>query len=119
MSNIQASGDGGAPSAAVQQAAAGIDVLQRSALLKDSLWSSVKLRGQFRAAAYDCSESDVPLAEFATRLVDIYLREQFAASLAAASVERMSRTIGQTLCGDPTSRQRLIDLQRQLTENSA
>lgn len=117
MSSIQASGDGDANSGALRPSAAGIEVLQRSALLKGNLWSSIKLRGQFRAAAFDCSDADVPLSEFATRLVDIYLREQFATSLATASVERMSHTIGETLCGDPTSRQRLIELQRQLTES--
>jgi hypothetical protein len=57
--------------------------------------------------------------EFAIELVAEFLRGRLPASVVEGETfERMSRAIGGTLCSDPVSKQRLIELQKQLLEGS-
>jgi hypothetical protein len=55
------------------------------------------------------------LEEFVVELVETFLSNRFPATVSTAEyLKQMSRSIGQTLCSDPLSRQRLVDFHQHL-----
>ncbi len=60
-------------------------------------------------------ESQMEFAESTTRIIEAFLYKRFPKTLAnQKNLRRMSESIAQTLCGDPTSRQRVVEFLQHL-----
>jgi hypothetical protein len=68
-----------------------------------------------RHVARQLSASGCSFSDFIVAIIAEFLRRRLPASvLSQTSLDRMSLTIGATLCADPSSKQRLLALQEQL-----
>jgi hypothetical protein len=71
-----------------------------------------------RDVAIDCHNRGATLLEFAIDLVRCLINVRMPAGTTAATIAKMSETIGTTLCSDPVSRERLTKLQHELLDES-
>jgi hypothetical protein len=82
---------------------------QRGRTLSDSEWQLL------RQVAARSDSSDIDFLELSTRIIEAFLLQRFPKTLNdTTGVHRMSQSISQTLCGDPSSRQRLVEFLQHL-----
>ncbi len=85
---------------------------QGRGMLKPEEWDRLR---EIVLAAQRASE---PMDQWSCSLVHALLEMRLPQSVSKTkSLDHMSRMISATLCGDPASKQRLIELQTQLLEN--
>ena len=95
-----------------------------STLLDELLESTLSQRGKtlsreewelLRSVTIKSDENQVEFTESTTRIIEAFLHTRFPKTLAnQKNLRRMSESIAQTLCGDPTSRQRLVEFLQHL-----
>ncbi|MDZ4850392.1 MAG: hypothetical protein SGI77_13990 [Pirellulaceae bacterium] len=96
----------------------------RSKLLDELLESTLSQRGKsllgeewelLREIANKADQDGVNFVEIATQIIEAFLFQRFPKTLSnQASLHRMSENIAQTLCEDPTSKQRLTEFVQHL-----
>ena len=95
-----------------------------SKLLDELLESTLSQRGKslsgeewelLRNVTIESDKSQIEFTESTTRIIEAFLFKRFPKTLAnQKNLRRMSEGIAQTLCGDPTSRQRLAEFLQHL-----
>ena len=84
-------------------------LVQRARSLSKVEWS------QLFEVAREFDGGQSTLEEFVIEMVETFLSIRFPATVTtSAYLKQMSRSIGQTLCSDPLSRQRLVDFHQHL-----
>lgn len=86
---------------------------QRQRALSEQEWSTL------RTIASTHESSPTSFEDMVVAMVEAFLRHRLSATVGSAdSLKQMSRSVARTLCSDPTSRQRLMVFQQQLSGRS-
>ena len=83
---------------------------QRQRSLSEQEWSTL------RSIVATFESSPTAFEDLVVALVEAFLKHRLSATVNSLdSLKQMSKSIARTLCSDPTSRQRLMDFQQQLS----
>jgi len=83
---------------------------QRQRSLSEQEWSTL------RGVVATFESNSTAFEDLVVALVEAFLRHRLSATVNSTdSLKQMSSSIARTLCGDPTSRQRLMVFQQQLS----
>ena len=82
---------------------------QKKRVLSEQEWSNL------REIVKGAESKPMPFEELVVALVESFLLNRLTTTIKTKdALHSMSRTIARTLCSDPTSRQRLVEFQKQL-----